>query len=64
MTDLSMILNNMNSLPQFLDMVQFQLTHMDKDTMVGLGYSCWLYIIMDGATRCSSRRNSYSRRRY
>jgi len=34
-----------------------QIVHMDKHTLFTLGYACWLYIIMDGATRCGARRH-------
>ena len=41
---------------------QFQaLASLDKSTWFTLGYACYLYILMDGATRTSARRHSYRR---
>lgn len=36
-----------------------QVAHMDKASILALGYACYLYIIMDGATRNSARRHYY-----
>jgi hypothetical protein len=36
--------------------------HMDKESLIQCIYPFWLYILMDGATRTSSRRRAYARR--
>lgn len=38
-----------------------QLASLDKSAWFALGYACYLYIIMDGQTRSSSRRHRYYR---
>lgn len=45
-------MNHLNDI--YMQLSQF--TNLDKSTWFALGYACYLYIIMDGMTRSSSRR--------
>lgn len=61
MSDLSFVLNNLDNIPYLLQLAQFKLMHMDKDTLVTLAYPCWLYLMTEVAVSGGSRRRSYSR---